>query len=425
MLYRKITMKQKYDIVIVGAGTAGCIAAIQAARAGAKTLLLEKNGVPGGTMTVARVAFPGLFHAWGKQVIRGIGWEMVEKCVNEAGGVLPDFSNYKQPHWKLQVKINPFLYACLIEEEFSKAGVDVLYHTMPFLVEEHSDGVNLSICGKCGTIDIETKKIIDTTADANIVSLAGHEVLFNQDKQPATPMVHLDGYNYNKLNLELINDEYQKAVSAGTMLHTDSGMSGTMSGFLNKHGENAIHIPIENASDSKSKTQAEKLGRNTVLRIYRFLKQFDGLNNLSIDWMAQECGIRETAVIKGMQCITLEDYTNGSIYDDSVCYSFYPIDLHLNTIDGLDCRPLASGVIPTIPLRALMPVKSKHIIVAGRCVSSDQLANSALRVQSSCMAMGQAAACAAITAINNNDSIADVNIDAVKKLLKRHDAIVP
>lgn len=313
----------------------------------------------------------------------------------------------------------------MVEEEFIKAGVEVLYHAMPFRVEERGDDVSLSICEKCRTIDIEAKKVIDATADANIVSLAGHEVLFSQDKQPATPMVNFGGYEYEKLNLELINNEYRKAVDSGTMLHTDTGMSGIMSELLRIHGENAIHVPIDNASDSDSKTHTEKLGRQAILRIYRFLKQFDGLKKISIEWMAQECGIRETAVIKGMKCISVDDYTSGIVGDDSICYSFYPIDLHLNTVDGLDCRHLVDGIVPTIPLKALIPEKSKHIIIAGRSVSSDQLANSALRVQASCMAMGQAAACAAITAFNDTNSISDVNIDTVKSLLKEHNAIVP
>lgn len=415
-------MERKYDIVVVGAGTAGCIAAIQAARAGAKTLLIEKNGTPGGTMTVGKVAFPGLFHAWGKQVIAGIGWEMIEKCVKEEGGNFPDFSNYAQRHWKLQIKINPFLYECLIEEEFINAGVDVLYHAMPFQIEECNNEVYLSVCGKCEKFNFESKKVIDTTADANIVSLAGHKILFNQEKQPGTPMVRFNGYNYDDLNIELIDSEYRKAVVAGTMLHTDTS---TMSGLLSAHGANAIHVPVDNASDSNSKTHVEKIGRQTVLRIYRFLKQFDRLDGISIEWMAQECGIRETAVIEGMKRITVGDYTNGIVYDDSICYSFYPIDLHLNTVHRLDCRPLSEGTVPSIPLKALIPTKSKNIIVAGRSVSSDQLANSALRVQASCMAMGQAAACAAVVAINSEVDIADADIHDIKKLLMKHNAIVP
>ena len=71
-------------------------------------------------------------------------------------------------------------------------------------------------------------------------------------------------------------------------------------------------------------------------------------------------------------------------------YSFYPIDLH----DAKGVRPkhLKHGKVPTIPRGALIPKGSKNIMVAGRCVSSDRLANSAARVQASSMAMGQAAA---------------------------------
>ena len=60
---------------------AGVIAAVQSGRMGAKTLLVERNSQLGGTMTTGGVNFPGLFHAWGKQIIAGIGWELVTKTV--------------------------------------------------------------------------------------------------------------------------------------------------------------------------------------------------------------------------------------------------------------------------------------------------------------------------------------------------------
>ena len=68
------------DILVVGGGTAGTIAAIQAGRAGAETVLIESGSQLGGTTTTGGVAFPGIFHAWGKQIIGGIGWELVEEC---------------------------------------------------------------------------------------------------------------------------------------------------------------------------------------------------------------------------------------------------------------------------------------------------------------------------------------------------------
>jgi NADPH-dependent 2,4-dienoyl-CoA reductase/sulfur reductase-like enzyme len=64
------------DVLVVGGGTAGVVAAIQAARAGAKTLVVERGTQLGGTMTTGGVAWPGLFGAWGKQVIAGIGREL-------------------------------------------------------------------------------------------------------------------------------------------------------------------------------------------------------------------------------------------------------------------------------------------------------------------------------------------------------------
>src|SRR6266566_2070063 len=97
------TGRRIYDVVVVGGGPAGSAAAIQAARLGAQTLLVEKNGVLGGTTTSAAINYPGLFHAWGRQVVAGIGWDLVCRAVRLAGDPLPDFANYKRPPNKLQV----------------------------------------------------------------------------------------------------------------------------------------------------------------------------------------------------------------------------------------------------------------------------------------------------------------------------------
>ena len=61
-----------YDVIVLGGGTAGVVAAIQAGRAGARTLLVEKTGMLGGTVTNGGVNYPGLFFAWQRQVIAGI-----------------------------------------------------------------------------------------------------------------------------------------------------------------------------------------------------------------------------------------------------------------------------------------------------------------------------------------------------------------
>jgi len=78
-----------------------------------------------------------------------------------------------------------------------------------------------------------------------------------------------------------------------------------------------------------------------------------------------------------------------------------------------------------VPLRALIPKDSRNIMVAGRCVSSDRLANSGLRVQAPCMAMGQAAGVAAAQAAKDGITPSKVPLAEIRRLLRQHGAIVP
>lgn len=121
--------------------------------------------------------------------------------------------------------------------------------------------------------------------------------------------------------------------------------------------------------------------------------------------------------------ITGEDYVSGKIFDDSVCYSYYPIDLHDK--NGVVPDHLKDGIVPTVPLRALIPKNSRNFIVAGRCVSSDRMANSALRVQASCMAMGQVAGATAALAKKLSITPLDIPINSLKTILRENKAIVP
>ena len=94
--------KLKTDILVIGGGTAGVIAAILAGREGCETILVENGSQLGGTTTTGGVTFPGIFHAWGKQIIKGIGWELVSDCVTMNGDKFPDFSI---PHGKKPFRI--------------------------------------------------------------------------------------------------------------------------------------------------------------------------------------------------------------------------------------------------------------------------------------------------------------------------------
>ncbi|MCD6284860.1 MAG: FAD-dependent oxidoreductase, partial [Anaerolineae bacterium] len=176
-------------------------------------------------------------------------------------------------------------------------------------------------------------------------------------------------------------------------------------------------------STSMTGTQANVAGRQSVLRLLRFVRSLPGCENATLLAMAPETGIRETYRIVGETTVTVDDYVSGRVFPDAVCYAFYPVDVH--TEEGVEPQQLQRGVVPTVPLRALVPRGARNLLVAGRCVSSDRQANSALRVQAACMAMGQAAGAAAALAARDGVTPGVVPRAELAALLRAHGAIVP
>jgi hypothetical protein len=417
-----------YDVLVFGGGAAGVPAAVQAGRLGARTLLVEKTGLLGGTATTAGVNFPGLFHAWGRQVIAGIGWEIVAKAVREAGGTLPDFTQAPRHHPQHQVRVDIGVYAALCDEAVAESGTDLLLHAMPGAAQPRGEGWQVTLCTKAGLETVTAWAVIDCTGDANVVALAGGELDYPQDFQPATLVVSAAGYDPATLDLDAINRVYEEYVAEGLLEYPDAGWTverANAGHWLLSHGSNANHIPGPRGHNSRSKTALDLAGRRSLLRLYRFFKTQPGLEQLRIDFLAAETGVRESVVIRGRETIREADYVSGRLWEDALCYSFYPIDLHTNTGDGLDLRPLAAEVVPSVPRGALLPLNLRGMIAAGRCVSSDRAANSALRVQGSCMAMGQVAGALAALAAQQRIEPGEVALPEVRAMLRKHGAIVP
>jgi hypothetical protein len=423
-------VNEQYDVVVIGGGTAGVVAAIQAGSAHAKTLLVEKTGMMGGTTTVGGVNFPGLFHAWGRQVIAGIGWELVSRCVAETGGTLPDFGNYHRPHWQLQIRVNRYVYSALCDEMVTDAGVEVRFHSMLAHLKPRTEGRGwqVTLCTKSGLTELDAAVLVDATGDANAAELAGFPLSIPESNQPATLSYQASGYDVADLDIDGINRKFDAEVRAGRLAYTDASWNTTeadIARWLRSGGSQANHIHHINARDSEGKTRLELESRRSLLRLYRFLRQQSGLEKLIIDHVSAECGVRETATIRGQSTVTAEDYQSGRMWEDAVCHSFYPIDLHISSGAGLDMVKLAEGVVPTVPRGALLPAGGQNFIVAGRCISSDRLANSALRVQATCMATGQVAgAMAALSATRGLDP-EGLPLSEVHSLLREHGAIVP
>lgn len=404
------------DVAVIGGGTAGVFAAISAAETGAKTVLIEKNNILGGTVTVANVNYPGLFFAWGKPIIDGPCMEAVRRTIKAGGAVMPKISRKPEYHWQEQILLNRFVYTAVLFQMCDEAGVTVLCSAMISDVAEEKDGLRLIVTDKSGLLQIKAKKAIDATGDANLCQIAGYAVEKSAEQQPATLQNHISGYDISAIPTEEIRNGFSRACLPDFVTADD------LIRYL-RIQKIDMHVASVDADTSEGKTALEKRAYYQTLKAYEYLRSMKGLEGLRIDFAAEETGVRETNRIVGEATVTEEDYIGGKFYPDSVCYAFYPIDRHVP--DGIVQRFHEEDVTAKIPYRALIPKKSKHILCAGRCISSDIYANSAVRVEAVCMATAQAAGCAAALAAESGAEVKKVPYPSLCRALEAIGAIVP
>lgn len=409
------------DVLVVGGGSAGCFAAISAARTGASVVLVEKNGMLGGTTTCGMVNFPGLFHAWGKQIIDGPAWESIMRCVARRGAVLPPFP-YKSPHHNMQqILVDIFTYCCVLDEMCMESGVRMLLHTMVTEVTETDRAVEVTLTAKGEKIHVHAGVLIDATGDADALRLAGYEYRVSRRTQPATLMNDLSGYDPNKIDEYKFKEYIQRCYENGTLTLEDSQGIDMYRRVMKKRIH--MHVEASDAHTSEGKTALEIKARQALRRILDCLSGFEGLENIRVERIGTECGVRETVRIVGEKEMTAAEYLSGEVKADSVCHAFYPIDLHRSC----DIKQifLEDGKVPCVCYGSLVPKGAKHMLVAGRCLSSDTDANSALRVQATCMATGQVTGVAAALCVKHGYGAYDVPMDTLKNELRRLGAIVP
>jgi hypothetical protein len=414
-----------YDVCIAGGGTAGAIAAIQAGRLGAKSILIEMNGQLGGTMTSGGVSGPAYFWSPLRQIIAGIGWEIAQQCHQLGGAHIPDFRvrNPRRPSY--HIGVNAPLWAILCEEACLQAKVQLHYHEVIFKVSKHDEQFwYVETVGKNCHHRFLAREIVDCTGDANVIAMLDLPRMRDEIRQPGTLEFRIGGMDHNALDADAVQGLYEQALAEGRLQHGDFCYTERpFIDYIKAGGGNLQHIFGADSSTSPLLTQANIDGHQGLLRMLRFLKTIPGCENAKITYMADYCCARDTWRIVGETTVSYDDYMNARHFPDAIAYTLYFIDVHNES--GTHQEFLSPELVPTLPFGCLIPKDSERILVAGRTLSSDKLAHSALRVEASCMAMGQAAGAAAAMGALRKQPSRQVPLEELRQTLRRHHAIVP
>ena len=268
------------DVLVIGAGTAGVFAAISAARGGASVTLVEKGSMPGGTVTSCGVDFPGIFHAWGRQIIDGPCFESIKRAEALGGAVIPEIVYQPDRHWKMQVRLNVFTYVHVLEEMLSESGVSTLYHTMLADIKETENGVQALLVTKDGCVLVNAKAAIDASGDANAVTKAGFAVQKSEILQPATLINDLLGYDFSESLAASVNEAFDKAMADGEISKRD--LQGRKPMDLLRERRIHCHIHTKHPETSEGKTKLEMEARSCVFRVFSVFKRVKGLENIKV-----------------------------------------------------------------------------------------------------------------------------------------------
>ena len=406
-----------YDVVVVGGGPAGIGAALAAVKVGARTALVERDSRIGGTTVQAEVCDIGLFYAWRRQIIAGPVWDLVTEAVAAAHGSLPDFSKQEPDKWMEScVHVDPVVYSRVAEETLRRAGVDLILNVEVTSVERVDDGWQVG--------PVVGRQVVDATGNATVAALAGAERVKPSDdiRQPGSYFFWISSQGLD-FDAEAVNRAYKQAIADGELLPTDVHVG--MPFFIRKGGGSGCYIPLADNSTPEARAETNRRGVEARDRVLAFIRRQKGLENVELVASASEVGVRETYRVIGEKTITESEYLEGFVPDDALSWSYWMVDEHKASTSGARLVFHEKDRVGAIPLGAMLPKGVPNMLVAGRAVSSDHGANSALRVQASCMGMGQAAGVVAALAAANQVDPREVPLDLVRQRLTDIGHIVP
>lgn len=433
------------DVLVVGGGPAGIGASLAAARQGSRVMLLEKRGFLGGNITACYVETCNHFMYGTGFEASGIYREMEEQYRARFGRSHDIRVN--APHRFSSEYLKVFL-----DDFVGGAGVEIKLHSFVNEVVVEDDIIKYVIIqSKKGPLAVKASIVIDTTGDGDVAFSAG--VPFEQGReldglcQPGTVNVRIAGVDVDKFKgvpdgLKELGRKFREDYRAGK-----TGLSckrqDIPAGRLTPAGiVSYLNYACEYGIDPTGPdglTQGEMACRRYIMELFDYLKNnTDGMQNIEIASIAPEIGFRDSRRIQGLYRLTKDDIEAGKSFDDAVVR--YPRIYDMLAPDGnmTGDGSLAGGgykghiYVPIegdrsylIPFRCLLPVKINNLMIAGRCLSADHVAESSLRAISACMLTGQAAGTAAGMAYKDKLEPRNVNIKGLQDSLRKQGVDLP
>jgi hypothetical protein len=412
-------MQTEWDVIVMGGGTAGLVAGIAAARAGAKTLIVEASGNLGGNAAVG-MTFGGFFDRNRRQVVRGIPQEFVQRAVSLGGGQGHITADTGDVWISSLASVDPEIFKYLAIQMTRDAGCGVwLRSTFLGVVADDSRVSALRVVSKSGEVKIGARCIIDTTGDGDVAAAAGarFERGGGDEQQLISTMFRVSNVDTAALERfmnEVINDEGKDPWRIGHAPLRGSHHYWTPWKFepnreefpyafgVYFHGNphdiviNAVGVNAD-ALDVESLSWAETELRKQGTELFWYLKKkVPGFNQAYLSQM-YPVGVRESRRIIGDYQVTLEDILEGRTYPDVVALGAYPPDLHAGSTGAVQIDR-HENLAYQLPYRAFLPTGVEGVLVAGRCMSATFRAESALRGIGPSMSTGQAVGVAAALA---------------------------
>lgn len=412
-------MNKKYDLIVVGGGFAGSMAAMEAARHGQRVLLVEKyNCLGGAAMNCLVMPFMNFWthdpETGEQQFLTGDLFLEVVAQLRELGA-MDDVRIFHEEPLKL-----------VLNRMSLKYGVELLFNTTVVGARVDDGHIrSLQAWGKSRMLTLEADYFIDATGDAELSVLAGCRYQLGREEddlcQPMTLSFRVAGVDKDKY-LEAkptINPLYNEYQQKGLIQNPRENVL-----IFRTLQEDVLHfnttrIVKHDPTDPVSVTKAEIEAREQVYEMFNFLKeQIPGFEKAYISATALQIGIRESRMVEGEYKLTGDELKALARFDDAIAVANYDIDIHNPEGAGTSHYYFGKGQWYEIPYRCLIPKDCKNLLVAGRCISSDHEAQASYRIMPYCAELGQAAGAAVSVAKESSKTLRTIDVKRLQEILR-------